>query len=333
MSTRLAHGLVRLAGTLLLVLAACVAAFKAPDRPLETLVARWAPPPSQFSELALGAGRQLVHWRDEGPPGNGPPIVLLHGTSDSLHAWDGWARELSKTRRVLRLDLPGFGLTGPAVDDDYRIAAYVRFLTAFLDAQGLSRAVLVGNSLGGEVAWMTAAAQPSRVAGLVLVDPAGLPFTPEHVPAGFAAAAFAPTAWVSQFLLPRPLVRSSVEAVWGDPSKVTPELVDHYFEMALREGNRRALSLRAQAFLAEHGGPAYQQAWATLQTPTLLLWGERDALIPPRFAQQYLHQRAPGAPAAQLVVLPGLGHVPHIEDPAASLAAALPFLDTLQGAP
>lgn len=330
MNARLTSWLIRLVGVLLLVLAAFVAAFKAPDRPLETLVARWAPPPSQFDELALGGAQQLVHWRDEGPRDDPLPLLLLHGTADSLHTWDGWAVELAKTRRVLRIDLPGFGLTGPAVDGDYRIGSYVRFVTAFLDAQGLQRVLIVGNSLGSDAAWMTAAAHPERVAGLVLVSPAGLPFEPKRIPAGFAASGFAPSAWLSQFLLPRPLIKSSVEAVFHDRAKVQPAVVDRFFEMALREGNRHALSQRIQAFMQERKGTVYQAGWARVKAPTLLLWGAQDQLVPLRFAQQYLSQRAPEAAPAQLVVLPNLGHVAHLEDPKASLAAALPFIRALR---
>lgn len=330
MSPRLSSTLIRVAGVLLLLTAACVAAFKAPDRSLESLVARWAPPPSQFVELPVLGATQLTHLRDEGPSDDPLPIVLLHGTSDSLHSWDGWARELSKTRRVLRADLPGFGLTGPAASGNYRMQGYTAWLKALLDERGLQRVVLVGNSLGGEVAWMGAAALGPRVAGLVLLDPAGLPFEPEHIPPGFAASRFAPTAWLARFLLPRPLVQSSVEATFGNPARVSAAEVDRFFEITLREGNREALGRRVQALLAERGSAVYTEAWARVKVPTLFIWGERDRLIPPRTAEQYLRTRPADAPPAELKVLPGLGHVPHLEDPAASLAAARPFLDALR---
>lgn len=326
----LAAWLVRGLGLLLLLTALSFAAFRAQDRSLESLVARWAPPPSQFVELKVGDHVQLTHLRDEGPREDPLPILLLHGTSDSLHCWDAWATALSKTRRVLRADLPGFGLTGPAPDGDYRIAAYVAFVRALLDQQGVQRVLIAGNSLGGEVAWMSAAALKERVAGLVLVDPGGLHFEPEALPPGFMAAAFTPSAWISQFLLPRPIVRASVASVYADPSRITDAEVDRYFEMSLREGNRWALHQRVQAFLAERDGPQYTQAWAGLKQPTLLIWGEKDRLIPPVSAQAYVKGRAKDAAPMELKILPGLGHVPHSEDPAASLAAALPFIDSLR---
>src|SRR5687768_5016055 len=92
----------------------------APDQPVAELRSRWAPPPSRFIEVD---GLQ-VHLRDEGPHDDPEPIVLLHGTSASLHTWEGWAQALRGTRRVIRFDLPGFGLTGPNAQNDYSMAAY-----------------------------------------------------------------------------------------------------------------------------------------------------------------------------------------------------------------
>ena len=101
--------LLRLVGLLLMATALAVALSRAPDRPVESLVARWAPAPSDFIEVQ----GQLVHLRDEGPRGDPVPIVLLHGTGASLHTWEGWAAALRPSRRVIRFDLPAFGLTGP----------------------------------------------------------------------------------------------------------------------------------------------------------------------------------------------------------------------------
>lgn len=111
----------KMAAGLLLALVALVgvgvALSWAPDRPVETLTGRWAPPPSQFVSIE---GMQM-HLRDEGPRTDSQPIVLLHGTSASLHTWDGWTEALKSGRRVIRMDLPGFGLTGPMPDGNYQI--------------------------------------------------------------------------------------------------------------------------------------------------------------------------------------------------------------------
>jgi pimeloyl-ACP methyl ester carboxylesterase len=314
--------IVRLVGVLLMLTALALTLSRAPDRAVSTLVARWAPPPSDFVEIK----GQLVHLRDEGPREDPLPIVLIHGTSASLHTWEGWVKALKGQRRIISFDLPGFGLTGPFSGqyepgnekDKYSGDAYARFVVDLLDALKVDRAVLGGNSLGGEVAWRTAVLAPPRVAALVLVDAAGPPFVPQRLPLGFQLARIPVLNRVSEFALPRALVEESVRSVYGDPSKVTPELVDRYFELTLRDGNRQALRQRMEGLVpGEHA-----ERIATLKQPTLILWGGRDKLIPPATAQLFQRQIA----GSQLVLFPELGHVPQEEDPARSVQPVKAFL-------
>jgi pimeloyl-ACP methyl ester carboxylesterase len=308
----------RLVGALLILAALAMALAREPDRPVEALVARWAPRPSDFIELK----GQLVHIRDEGPRGDPSPIVLLHGTSASLHTWEGWAQALKAQRRVISFDLPGFGLTGPFTGeyepDDYRGDTYARFVIDLLDALKLQQVVLGGNSLGGEIAWRVATLAPQRVERLVLVDASGTDFTPESVPLGFVLARLPGVSWVTQHVLPRALVQQGVANVYGDPSRVTPALVDRYFELTLRDGNRRALGLRVRQLEPGQDAPRI----ATIRQPTLILWGTRDRLIPPAVAQEFERQIV----GSQRVMLDGLGHVPHEEDPARSLQPVKAFI-------
>ncbi len=310
--------LLRIFGVLLLLTALAVSLSRAPDRPVESLVARWAPPPSDFVEIK----GQLVHLRDEGPRDDPLPIVLIHGTGASLHTWEGWVKALKGQRRVISFDLPGFGLTGPFAGQyeagNYHGDAYARFVIDLLDALRIDRAVIGGNSLGGEVAWRTAYLAPPRVAALVLVDAAGPPFTPESMPIGFVVARLPVINRVTEWVLPRALVAQSVASVYGDPSKVTPDLVDRYFELTLRDGNRRALGQRMQAMVI--GEQA--ERIATLKAPTLILWGGRDRLIPPAVGREF--QRA--IAGSQLVMFDTLGHVPQEEDPARTVAPVKVFL-------
>src|ERR1035437_1023320 len=133
--------LIRLVLTLLAVLilasATIMTFFCAPDVPVDSLKTRWAAPPSTFISVQ---GMQ-VHIRDEGPRDDSTPLVLIHGTSASLHTWDGWVRALSKQRRVIRFDLPGFGLTGPTPDGDYSLERYTHFVAATLDTRSEERRV------------------------------------------------------------------------------------------------------------------------------------------------------------------------------------------------
>ena len=226
----------RIVGLLLMASALALALSRAPDLPVQSLVARWAPPPSEFIDL----NGQLVHLRDVGPRGDAMPLVLLHGTSASLHTWEGWSRALQAQHRVISFDLPGFGLTGPLsgryASWSYRGDDLARFVLELLDHLQVRRFAIAGNSLGGEVAWRVASLAPDRVQRLVLVDAAGYELKPESMPIGFRLAALPGANHLFEWLLPRGVVEASVRNVYGDPAKVTPQLVDRYFEITLRDG-------------------------------------------------------------------------------------------------
>ena len=299
---------------LLLVFACVVVAYWAPDRPVDQLKARWAPPPSQFVAIE----GMSVHLRDEGPRDDASPLLLLHGTSSSLHTWEGWVPALRARHRVISVDLPGYGLTGPFPDGDYRLAHYTRFIGELLDAQGVRHAVLVGNSFGGQVALEMALAQPERVDKLILVDALGYPLDSTSVPIGFRIAKMPLLNRLTQFVLPRRMVEDSVRNVYGDPDKVTPALVDRYYDLTLRAGNRASLPER---FKHQPTGESARRI-ATIRKPTLILWGGRDRLIPPAVGRQMQQQMA----GSRLVVFDDLGHVPQEEDPARTVAPVREFL-------
>lgn len=304
-----------LALAVLLTLAAGIGLSWAPERSADSLKTRWAAAPSQFVALQ---GMQ-VHLRDEGPRDDPQPIVLIHGTSASLHTWDGWAEALKTQRRVIRMDLPGFGLTGPAPDNDYRIERYADFIVALMDHLKIRQAVLAGNSLGGGIAWRTAVQHPERVSRLVLVDAIGYPLQSTSVPLGFRLAQIGWLKPVMSQLLPRRMIEASVRNVYADPSKVTPELVDRYYELTLRAGNRDGLTRRIQLRETDALSAGLVK---TIRQPTLILWGAQDRLIPEPSGQRF-HQDIAGS---QYVVFEGLGHVPQEEDPQRSVAEVLKFL-------
>ena len=310
--------LLKILGSILLVLVAAVGVFiavnRVPDRAVDELKARWAPAPSQFIEIA---GMQ-VHLRDEGPKDDPMPIVLLHGTSASLHTWDGWALALKDGHRVIRYDMPAFGLTGPAPGGNYAIESYVAVVLAVLDQLKVKRCVLAGNSLGGYVAWATAVLHPERVERLVLIDASGYPYQSQSVPIGFRIARTPVLNRLMRDVLPRSFVEKSLKNVYGDPSKVTPELVDRYFDLTTRSGNRRAL---AERFRQTQPGPLAARV-PELRLPTLILWGGRDRLIPPKFGERF-HREIDGS---TLIRFEDLGHVPQEEDPARTVAALKEFL-------
>ena len=312
------QALVRAIGILLMLTALAISLTYSPDRSVDSLVLRWAPPPSDFMYVK----GQFVHFRDEGPKTDPVPLVLIHGTAASLHTWQGWVGQLRGHRRVITFDLPGFGLTGPFTGDyprdDYRVDNLARFTLDLLDALHVRRFVVGGNSLGGEVAWRVAAAAPERVDRLILVDATGYAFVPERIPLGFQMARAPVLNRIGEYLTPKTVVEASVRDVYADPSRVSGPLVDRYFEMLTREGNRHALNMRMQIVAADLAPERIR----TLKMPTLILWGAQDHLVPPANAHHFQQDIA----GSQLVIFPNLGHVPQEEDAQASVGPVRTFL-------
>jgi pimeloyl-ACP methyl ester carboxylesterase len=217
---------------------------------------------------------------------------------------------------VVRLDLPGYGLTGPVPDHDYTAARHARVVAALLDQLGIARADLAGNSFGGRIALTLALAHPHRVRKLVLVDAAGL--RGQQPPAIFRLMRTPVLNRLLTVATPRWVVKKNVLEVYGDPSRVDEALVDRYYDLTRAEGNRTALRDR----LNGPPEPDLDERLGELRAPVLLLWGEQDRWIPRSFAERF---RA-GIAGAKLVTYPDAGHVPMEEVPEATAAEAARFL-------
>ncbi len=298
-----------------LLVALTIGLFGYRDRSFEELRPKYAQTPSAFLQVES----TLAHYRDEGTSTDKLPIVLLHGTGSSLHTFDAWAQQLRTHRRVLRVDLPGFGLTGPFADRDYSIEHYVQWLNTFLQQSNMERFILAGNSLGGNIAWNYTARFPDSVDRLILIDTSGYPIVAQSTPLAFRLAQTPILNHALKWITPRFMVKSSVQNVYADSSKVTEELVDRYFELSLRAGNRQALGDR---FMSQTAPPNIALI-PTIQQPTLILWGDHDRLTPLELAERFHHD----LPNSQLVLVENCGHVPMEEDPQASLEAVLSFLE------
>jgi len=258
-----------------------------------------------------------VHYRDEG---KGFPIVLLHGTASSLHTWDDWSKELLKTNRVIRMDLPAFGLTGPNKTADYSIKAYTSFLNDLLTKLHVEKFYLAGNSLGGNIAWNYAAEHPDKVEKLVLVDASGLP-TNKPQPAIFKMAKTPFLNSLFLYVTPKFFIKKNMEEVYADGSKITDELVTRYHKMALRVGNRQAFIDRAKTDF-KLGSKANYNKLKRINTSTLLIWGAQDNWIPLDNGKRMDSI----LPNSKLVVLENSGHVPMEENPQESFAFLNEFL-------
>jgi len=222
---------------------------------------------------------------------------------------------LATDYRVVRLDIAGFGLTGPAEPGDYSDEADVQRLLAVVDQLGLSTMTVVGHSMGGRLAWHFAAAHPQRVDKLVLIAPDGFPDPQAH-----SEMTYAVPAWMGlvRYTLPRWMIKKGVASAYADPSRLDDNTVQRYQDMLLAPGVRPAVLARMAQTRNRDPLPWLQR----LSMPTLLLWGAQDQMIPVANAMDY--QRA--IPHAQRVVLPGVGHLPHEEQPQSSLQALRDFL-------
>ena len=297
-----------------LIIAVIVLLFGHRDIPLHDLKEKYAGTTSSF----ISVEGMDVHYRDEGDKNDTIPIVLLHGTAASLQTFDAWSNQLKKTHRVIRMDLPAYGLTGPFPDRNYSIKHYTAFIKDFLDALKVKHAIVAGNSLGGEIAWNYALAQPQMVQKLILIDPAGYPVFSKSVPIAFTIGRTPMLNKIVTFITPRFIVKASVENIYYDKSKITPSLIDRYYELTLREGNRQAFVDR---FKVAKDTTAYKNI-KKIQQPTLVLWGSEDLLIPVENATKF-HQDLPNN---SLQIIKNVGHTPMEESPTESLKPVLDFL-------
>jgi pimeloyl-ACP methyl ester carboxylesterase len=256
-----------------------------------------------------------VYYKETGPQG-APALLLLHGFGSSLQAWDDWSLKLEQKYRVIRLDLPGFGLTGASPANDYSEEKDLAILTHFVDKLGLEKFSVVGHSMGGKMAWSLAASQPERVQALVLMAPDGFPETkdigtkPYEVPAIMG---------LIKYVLPKYLVQKSIEPAFVQADALNDALVNRYFDMLRAPGVRGAILERSNQTIYTDPVPRLK----AIKAPTLLIWGEKDQMIPSTNAQSYANVLS----NSTTVLIPKLGHLLQEEQPEKGLAAVMQFLD------
>jgi len=281
-----------------------------PDLPRAELEARYLAQPADLRTV----GPWRLHVRDSGPR-EAPAVLLLHGFGASLQTWDVWAQGLSTTHRVIRIDLPGSGLSPPDPDRDYTDARSLQMLVRLLDDLGVPRASVVGHSMGGRIAWTFAARHPERTDKLVLVAPDGFAsFGFEYGKAMDVPASLG----LMRHVLPQPLLRMNLQAAYAQPETLTDALTTRYHELLRAPGARQAMLDRLQQTVLQEPLPLLRQ----IRAPTLLVWGEADAMIPFSNARDYLQ----AMPGSRLLSWPGVGHLPQEEAAQASLQGVADFL-------
>ena len=281
-----------------------------PDKDRATLERLYLNAPSDMIEVA---GTRL-HVRDSGAK-SAPAVIFLHGFGASLHTWEPWAAELAKGLRVIRIDLPGSGLSLPDPTSDYTDRRSLQIINALMDKLGLARASLVGNSIGGRIAWTFAGTYSARVDKLVLVSPDGF------ASPGFEYGRTPDVPFMARAMLvclPKPLLVMSLKPAYANPATMTDALATRYHDLMLAPGSRDALLARMAQTVLVDPLPILKQVTA----PTLLVWGEQDAMIPFGNSNDYLK----AIKGAKRVSFKGVGHLPHEEAPAESVLAVREFL-------
>ncbi len=270
--------------------------------PLDKLKAKYADVNSKIIEI----DGMNIHYKDEG---QGPALILLHGACASLHTWDGWTDRLKSHYRVIRLDIPGFGLTGPAPDASYyKIDKAVNLFERIVDEMKLDKFYLAGNSLGGYISWNYTLKHPEKVEKLILIDSVGFP---QPLPGLLAFATNPIIKPFARYMMPRFMINGAVKQGYGDKSKVSQELKDRYFELAMREGNKSSyvdvFTEMRRVFKNENLSGGIKD----LKPPTLVMWGARDEWIPFKYFAMWKKE----LPSAKFIQYEGAGHTPMEEIP------------------
>ena len=281
-----------------------------PDIPVSDLKKSYT---NQYSKFVPIDGMN-VHYRDEG---KGQVIVLLHGTGASLHTWDKWADELKNKYRVIRLDLPAYGLTGPHPDNKYSISNYSKFLHSFVNKLELSDFILSGNSLGASISWHYASVYQDKVKLLSLLSPGGFINKDQESPLVIRLARAPVIRKILRYVTPRFFIKNTLKEVYYDNNKLTDQKIDTYRNMILRENNREAFISRSLSNPKD-----YTDRLKLISIPTQIIWGNEDTWIPVSNAKFFEAE----IQNIRIDIMDETGHIPMEERPQESLDLLLDFI-------
>jgi pimeloyl-ACP methyl ester carboxylesterase len=280
------------------------------DIDIKELKNKYAYPSSSF----ISIDDMNVHYRDVG---KGEAILLIHGTGASLHTWEKWIDNLSPGYRVISFDLPGFGLTGPDPNHNYQISRYTAILDSLMVKLKVDSFHIAGNSLGGLVAWRYTTQFPQKILTLNLIDAAGLPQPGKKPPFIFQLAKLPVLSTLLQKVTPKSIIEKSMLDVYKNDQLVTEKLIDRYFELSLREGNRTAFVKR----MSQLNEKLVVSDLKNITVPVLIQWGKDDRWIP--LANAFEFQKL--IPNAELIIYDS-GHVPMEENPMETVKDYMIFL-------
>ncbi len=307
---------------LVILIVLAVGPFLVPVPPLENTapLEQLTDPDSRFIEVNGVDVHYKVYGQGE------PTFILLHGFGASLFSWREVTAPLSQYGTVIAYDRPAFGLTERPLtwegENPYSQEAQVKLVIGLMDALGVERAILIGNSAGGTIAMLTALEYPGRVQSLILVDPA--------VYAGGGAPAWIrPLLKTPQMRHLGPLIARQIqtrgpeliELAWHDPSKITPDVMEGYQKpLRIADWDKALWEL---TLASRESGLAGRLGEFDL--PILVITGDDDRIVPTEQSVRLAGE----LPNAQLVVIPQCGHLPHEERPDEFMQAVTEFLQGL----
>jgi pimeloyl-ACP methyl ester carboxylesterase len=260
--------------------------------------------------------------------GEGPVLLMLHGIAGSSETWAPAMRLLRRDYDVIAPDFLGHGASAKP-PGDYSLGNYAAGLRDFLDVLGIERATVVGQSYGGGVALQFAYQFPERCERLVLVDAGGLgrevswllrlvtlPGAEYVLPAIFLAPVRDCGNSILSFLKDRGIRNDRATEMWRSFASLT-------------DPANRAAFVRTMRAVIEPGGQAVSaldRLYLAEEMPTLIVWGDRDNIIPVSHA----HQAHEAMPNSRLEIVPGVGHFPHVEDPFRFVEILVDFIRTTE---
>lgn len=262
---------------------------------------------SEGAYLTLSNGTR-IHYIARGDASANPgrePLILIHGLMDSAHSWYKNIDVLAQDRRVLAIDLIGFGYSSRVAEPTYSLNYFAQTVREFMDAMNIERASIVGHSLGGAVTLELARLYPERVNKLVLIAP-GTYLVNLLTPIQLAARVpIAPRAFLGLTMTNERARMRAWRRALGDPARMNPQEKAMRVRPAQVKGTVDALV----AMAASEWTSDLVEEMRAITAPTLILWGDKDHAVPLRHGDR--HARA--LPNAEYVILEGAGHIPHVE--------------------
>jgi 2-hydroxy-6-oxonona-2,4-dienedioate hydrolase len=260
-----------------------------------------------ISEEFIKVGETKIRYLEEGSSSGN--IVLIHGLGGFAERWSAVIPLLSKKYHVIALDLPVYGYSDKP-STDYTPEFFSKFIFDFLDCMDIKKTHMIGTSLGGQIVAECATTQNKMIEKIVLVCPAGIMKTSTPTLDAYSMAALYPS---------HDTVKTAYEMMTGSNKKVSDDAIEGFIKRMTQPNAKMAFM---STILALKNAPPITERLANIISPTLLIWGKLDSMIPVKYANDF----ASSIKNCQLEIMENCGHTPHIEEPIKFSQSVLNFL-------